>query len=92
MDGKVFELMHDFKEIEKIKDELVGLMLKRFPKCRYTVEIILWDDKTFRVRCKYGEPIGEPVDGVRTAMLNTYEWYEGEIRFNDELIQQPLGS
>ncbi len=30
-------------------------ILTRFPDCRYTVRILLWDDDTSSVECRYGD-------------------------------------
>lgn len=30
-------------------------ILSRFPNCRYTIRIILWDDDTSLVECRYGD-------------------------------------
>ncbi len=30
-------------------------ILNRFPNCRYTIRIVLWDDDTSLVECRYGD-------------------------------------
>lgn len=37
--------------IEKVSNEL----LRRFPRCHYTVQVLLWDDKTSKVEARHGD-------------------------------------
>lgn len=38
------------KEIEIVKNDI----LNRFPNCSYTINIILWDDNTYKIECRHG--------------------------------------
>ena len=44
--------MYQFNEyISLVKYE----MLRRFPNCSHTINILLWDDDTFSVECRHGD-------------------------------------
>lgn len=46
--------MHDKIEIFEKVDEVVKLMLEKFPECHYTTTIRLWDDGDYSVECRHG--------------------------------------
>lgn len=42
------------KEIQKYIKLVKNDIQKRFPGCSYTINILLWDDNTSLVECRYG--------------------------------------
>jgi len=50
--------MNDIKiDIEELKNQIMLVtkdMLKRFPNCPHTVRVLLWNDHTSLVECRYG--------------------------------------
>jgi hypothetical protein len=67
------------KQILLVKDD----MCKRFPKCSYTIRILLWDDNTSLVECRYGT--GKKLHiSKRSEERRVYE--EVDIKFVNNII------
>jgi len=56
------------EKINIVKSDL----LSRFPDCSYTVQILLWDDNTDSVECRYGD------DDLK---LHISKYYNNELTF-----------
>jgi hypothetical protein len=50
-------------------------MLNKFPNCRYTIQILLWDDDTDSVECRYGNE-----DGTKIYIS---KYYNNELTFEE---------
>lgn len=68
--------MHDFKEIQDRIELVKEEMFKRFPDCRYTIDILLWDDGTSSVKCKHGSNNDD--------IIYIAEHYDGELMFEEQ--------
>lgn len=62
-------------ELQKKIDIVRNEMLKRFPGCPHTIMILLWDDGTDSVQCRFGS--GE-TNKIYNATL-----YNGELTFDE---------
>ena len=47
--------MHDFEEIQKATKKIKELVRERFPRKPYFIDITLWNDLDFRVKCRHTE-------------------------------------
>ena len=63
------------KEIERQIEIVKNDILQRFPNCSYTVGILLWDDGTSRVECRYGNDDGTKI------YISVY--YNNELTFGE---------
>ena len=59
-------------KIELVKND----MLKRFPECHHTIKILIWDDGTDSVECRYGDS-----EKIYISMF-----YNDELTFREEPI------
>jgi hypothetical protein len=59
------------RQIELVKNDI----LQRFPKCSYTIRILLWDDGTSSVECRHGNNEGTKV--------YTSTYYKDELTFEE---------
>ena len=63
----------EFKEVQKQIELVKEDIQRRFPGCSYTVGIILWDDSTFQVDCRYGTD----------DMIYRTTWYADKTTFDE---------
>ena len=62
--------------MEEIKEQILLVkddMRKRFPECAYTIRILLWDDNTSLVECRYGT----------SEKLHISKYYNGELQYEE---------
>ena len=57
------------KQILLVKEDIH----RRFPECAYTIRILLWDDDTSLVECRYGT----------VEKLHTSRYYNGELQYEE---------
>lgn len=77
-----------FESVKEVSNELIRLMQEKFPECHYSIFINMWDDKTFRVECRYGE--SADINDEQRA-LHIYRWYNDEITYEKQMIPNLLG-
>jgi hypothetical protein len=66
--------------MKNIEDKITMVksdMLTRFPNCHHTIKILLWDDNTDMVECRYGDAEKIYVSRYYNDKL---EFYEIDIR------------
>jgi hypothetical protein len=57
------------KQILLVKEDI----RRRFPECAYTIRILLWDDDTSLVECRYGT----------VEKLHISRYYNGELQYEE---------
>ena len=62
--------------LDFIIKKLVQQMKEKFPNRRFSVIVNLWDDHTYRIQCKHGEPIK---DG--TAIIHIWQYYKNKYSY-----------
>ena len=71
------------KEIEEqillVKED----MWRRFPKCHHTIRILLWDDDTSLVECRYGTTEKIHISRYYNGAM---EYEEVDIKFVDNMM------
>ena len=68
----------NFLKIRDISEQLISLMLRKNPNCHYTVFVTLWEDNTFMIVCRNGEPKGNGM-----IIYRDYRWYENKISYKE---------
>lgn len=83
--------MHDFNQISKQTEIVVNDIQKRFPDCPYTIRILLWDDGTSLVECRYGVDGKIHISGYYDDVLNYREdVYTGKVMVIDEFGNETI--
>lgn len=71
-------------KIDEVETRLIEKLKRMFPgSCYYTTFVTKWNDGTFKMEIRHGEPI---VDGEE-CKIHTLTWYDSEIEY--KLITAP---
>lgn len=76
----------ELKDIKDIPKELIRQMKEIFPDSPYSIIINLWDDYTYRVQCRHGEPVK---NGMCT--IHIWQYYKGEFSYEIEIEKAKTG-
>ena len=76
------------KEIEKQISLVKEDMLKRFPECSHTIRILLWNDNTSLVECRYGTVEKLHISKYYNGIL---EYEEIDIKFINNIFISETG-
>ena len=76
------------KEIEKQILLVKNDIRNRFPECSYTIRILLWDDETTLVECRYGTAEKLHISRYYNGVL---EYEEVDVKFVDNMMVSETG-
>ena len=85
--SKPTQQIGDMGALQSKAEETIRRMQEMFPDCEYTVTVLLWDDATSSIECRYG--IDEP-DGSLT--IYTWTYYDGKYKYDIRNNVTPWGS
>lgn len=73
-------MISDFNRIEKFTTLVIADMQKRYPDCHHTIRILLWNDGTSLVECRYARHSKKGM----VVCCSTY--YDEKLKYHEYLL------